>query len=103
MQMISSVFLMGLVLFIGLYFYGVIYLSKKRKLYLGLILPSIFACFAMYNLIKPMVVYNPFPTMKEGIYMTFFGALSLIGYFILIIIKLFQKKYRWNDKEQGGV
>lgn len=65
MQIGSSTYLIGLVLFAGLYIFGVVYLSKSNKLYIGIVLSSILACIALYNLIKPIIVYNPYPTMKD--------------------------------------
>ncbi len=75
------------VLAVIFYFIGVVYLSKKEKIYLGLILPVITLAIAIYNYVKPILIYNPRPTMKEGIYMTFFGLLSIIGFILFGIIK----------------
>lgn len=80
-------YLLIFVLAICLYFIGVVYLSKKEKVYLGLILPVITLSIAIYNYVKPMLIYNPRPTMKEGIYMAFFGLLSIIGFILFVIIK----------------
>ena len=75
-----------------LYFLGTIYLSKKKKALLGLTLPLIFGCISIYYLLKLILVYNPYPTMKEGIYMTFFGALSIVGIIIFVLVKYRSKK-----------
>lgn len=83
------------ILAVCFYFFGVVYLSKKKQIYLGLILPVITLSIAIYNYLKPIYIYNPRPTMKEGIYMTFFGSLSIIGFIIFGIIK-----YIWGrDKK----
>lgn len=75
-----------------LYFFGTIYLSKKRNALLGLTLPILFGCISIYYLLKPILVYNPYPTMKEGIYMTFFGALSIVGFIMFFLVKYRSKK-----------
>lgn len=80
-------FILIFILAICFYFIGVVYLSKKEKTYLGLILPLVTLGIAIYNFLKPMLIYNPNPTMKEGIYMTFFGLLSIIGFILFIITK----------------
>lgn len=88
----SNIFLLSIISIIVLYFISVIYLSKSRRAYLGLILPIIFAIITLYNYIKPILVHNPYPTMKEGIYMTFFGALSIIGFVIFLIVKYIYRR-----------
>lgn len=75
----SSAPVIILLICIILYFIVVIYLSKKRTIFWGLVLPAISGDIALYNFLKPMIVPNPYPTMKEGIYMIFFGALSILG------------------------
>lgn len=85
------VFILGICFF---YFLGIIYLSKKRNTWLGLILPLIFGCISIYCLLKPMLVYNPYPTMKEGMYMTFFGVLSIVGFIISFFTRYRSKKER---------
>ena len=75
-----------------LYFLGIIYLSKRRKTLLGLSLPVIFGCIAIFNFLKPILVHNPYPNMKEPMYMTFFGALSIVGFIIFFFIKYRSKK-----------
>lgn len=76
----SNISLIVLLVFIILYFIAVVYLSKKKIFFWGLTLPAISGDIALYNYIKPMLVYNPYPTMKEGMYMTFFGVLSILGF-----------------------
>lgn len=75
-----------------LYFLGTIYLSKKKNALLGLTLPILFGCISIYYLLNLILVYNPYPTMKEGIYMTFFGALSIIGIIMFFFVKYRSKK-----------
>jgi len=75
-----------------LYFFGTIYLSKKKNALLGLTLPILFGCISIYYLLKLILVYNPYPTMKEGIYMTFFGALSIVGIIMFFLVKYRSKK-----------
>ncbi len=84
----GSFLLIGLFIGIVIYFAGVVYLSRKRKVYLGLILPLILAFVASYYFVKPMLIPNPHPTMQEGMYLTFFGALSLAGFIVFGIVKL---------------
>lgn len=92
MYFYKIVYLVMFMLAICLYFIGVVYLSKKEKAYLGLILPVITLSIAIYNYVKPMLIYNPYPTMKEGIYMTFFGMLAIIGFILFGIIKYVFKR-----------
>ncbi len=79
-----------------LYFIAIVYLSKKDSIIWGLALPAISADIALYNLIKPMVVDNPYPTMKEGIYMTFYGVMALLGLILFLIIRYIHRNRR-ND------
>lgn len=51
-------------------------LTTRRQKALGYILPTLFLLLAGYNLYKSLYVYNPYPTMAEGMYMTF----GLIGF-----------------------
>jgi 4-amino-4-deoxy-L-arabinose transferase-like glycosyltransferase len=88
----SNALLIIIILVIISYFVAVAYLSKSRRAYLGLVLPIIFAIISLYNYIKPILVYSPYPTMKEGIYMTFFGALSIIGFSIFLIVKYIHRR-----------
>ena len=88
------------VLAVIFYFIGVVYLSKKEKIYLGLILPVITLAIAIYNYVKPILIYNPRPTMKEGIYMTFFGLLSIIGFILFGIIKFIWEIGRASCRER---
>lgn len=79
-----------------LYFLSIIFLSKKENAVLGLALPIIFGCVSIYCLIKLISVYNPHKTMKEPIYMTFFGALSVIGFVVFFVAK-----YRLKNKNNN--
>ena len=83
----SSVPIIILLTSIIIYFIAVIYLTKKKTIFWGLVLPAILGDIALYNFLKPMLVHNPNPTMKEGIYMTFFGALSILGFLIFGITR----------------
>lgn len=94
------IFLFYFIISIGLYFVGIFYLSRKKSLYLGLILPTISLSIAIYNFIKPMIVYNPYPTMKEGMYMTFFGGLSIIGFIMFGIIRYVIMRNKNNEGEE---
>lgn len=85
-------------MFISIYFMGIVFLSKSRRSYLGSILPLILLGIAIYNFLKPMLVYNPYPTMKEGLFMTFFGGLSIVGFIIFGIIRY---RSKINDKKEG--
>lgn len=92
MQTSLNMFFILFTLIIISYVISIIILSNKRQIYFGLALPVISLGFALYNLLKPMIIYNPHPTMKEGIYMSFFGALSIIGFIIFGIIKFRSKR-----------
>jgi hypothetical protein len=91
MQSIGMLPFTILILAMILYFGGILLLTKGRRMYLGLILPSIFAFIALYNFIKPKLIPNPYPTMQEGIYMTFFGVLSILGFIVFGTIKYLSK------------
>ena len=73
------------------YFGGILFLTKSKRAYSGLILPGIFTLITLYNYIKPMLIPNPCPTMKEGIYMTFFGVLAIFGFIVFGSIKYLSK------------
>jgi|GEM_PF-6927226 len=66
--------------------------SIKKGLISGLILPFVFLLIFLYNLIKPMLIPNPYSTMEEGMLMT----LGIIGFTItiitLVIVKFFSRK-----------
>jgi|LSQX01.1.fsa_nt_gb hypothetical protein len=97
MHMSSSSFIIVFILSACiLYFLSIIYLSKKKNALFGLILPIIFGCISIYYLLKLIIIYNPHPTMKEPIYMTFFGALSVIGF-----IEFFVAKYHLKNKNNN--
>lgn len=87
----GNVFIILLIVGVFVYLIGVIYLSKKKQFYLGMALPMISLIIALYNLIKPILIPNPYPTMKEGILMTFFGLLSVVGLIIFAGVKYQQK------------
>lgn len=63
----------------------------------GIILPIIFGCISIYYLLKLIILYNPHPTMKDPIYMTFFGALSVIG-FVEFLVAKYCLKNRNNNR-----
>ncbi len=58
-----------------------VFLSTRKGVALGFILPILFLTLAGYNLYKSLFVYNPYPTMAEGMYMT----LGLIGFGITLV------------------
>ena len=79
--------LLVFMIFVILYFIAIVYLSKKDRMFWGLVLPAISGDIALYNLIKPMLVHNPNPTMKEGIYMTFYGVMAILGLILFLITR----------------
>lgn len=83
----SNISLIILLVFIIFYFTAVVYLSKNRTIFWGLALPAISGDIALYNYIKPMLVYNPYPTMAEGFYMVFFGVMSILGFIVFGITR----------------
>lgn len=87
MYMVSSASVIILLTFIILYFIAIVYLSKNRTIFWGLVLPAISGDIALFNYIKPMLVYNPHPTMAEGFYMVFFGVMSILGFIVFFITK----------------
>ena len=93
MQIGINKLLLTILLIIIIYLIAVIYLSRKRQSYLGIILPGFFACVAVYNYLKPILVPNPRPTMKEAMFMIFFGTLSILGFIVFLVVKYI---YRGN-------
>lgn len=91
MSIASSVPILILLLCIILYFIAIVYLSKKSVIFWGLVLPAISGDIALYNYIKPMLVYNPYPTMKEGFYMAFFGAMAVLGFMVFGITRFMNR------------
>lgn len=79
-----------------LYFLSIIYLSKKKNALFGLIFPLLFGYISIYYLLKMKFVYNPHKTMKDPIYMTFFGALSVIGFVVFFVAKYHLKNKNNN-------
>ena len=70
-------------------------LTQKKKM-LGYILPAYFLFLAAYNLYKSLFVYNPYPTMAEGMLMT----LGLFGFAVSGITLIIFRIYRRPNK--GG-
>lgn len=91
MQSIGLLPFTMLILAMILYFGVILFLTRGRRKYLGLILPCIFAFISLYNFVKPKLIPNPYPTMQEGIYMTFFGVLSILGFIVLGTINYLSK------------
>ncbi|NLJ55977.1 MAG: hypothetical protein GX334_02880 [Firmicutes bacterium] len=91
MQTIDLLSFTMLIIVMIFYFGGILILTKGKKAYAGLILPIIFTFITLYHYIKPLLVPNPHPTMKEGIYMTFFGVLAFFGFIVYGAIKHLSK------------
>ncbi len=51
-------------------------LATRKQRVLGYVMPTLFLILGGSNLYKSLYVYNPYPTMAEGMYMTF----GLIGF-----------------------
>ena len=66
-------------------------LARYRPGLRGLIVPFAFTLISLYYFVKPMVIPNPYPTMREGMLMTFYGALALLGYAVYVLT-------RWRAK-----
>lgn len=68
--------------------------SNRKSFIPGIILPLVFLILFLYNLIKPIIVTDPYPTMKEGFLMTF----GLIGFLIatltLYIVKVVRRSIK---------
>jgi hypothetical protein len=73
------------------YFGGILILTKGKQAYAGLILPVIFTFITLFHYLKPLFITNPHPTMKEGIYMTFFGVLAIFGFIVYGAINYLSK------------
>ena len=91
MSMTSTIPVLFLLVCIILYIIAIVYLSKKSIIFWGLILPAISGDIALYNYIKPMLVYNPYPTMTEVFYMIFFGAMSILGFIVFAITRFMHR------------
>lgn len=85
--------LLLLLALVALYFIFTIWLAGKGRGYGGFVLPTMSGLYALWNYLKPMLIYNPYPTMREGMYMTFFGALAIVGLVAAIIIR-YRKRSR---------
>jgi hypothetical protein len=81
--LIFTVLIFVIILYCGI----VVYFANRRQVYLGLIMPSVFALVALYNFLKPLLIPNPYPTMKEALFTTFFGVLSIVGFIVFGINK----------------
>ena len=80
----SSVILVGLVLLIVIILPQAI-LSSRRNIFPGYIIPTLFLGFSGYYLYKDVFVYKPYPSMQEGMFMTF----GLIGFGVSVITLVF--------------
>ncbi len=92
MQMSPNSMLVIILVICFFYFFSILYLSRQNNPLFGLILPFACLCISIYNLIKLIFIYNPHPTMKEGIYISFFGALSILGIIVFLVAKYIWRK-----------
>ncbi|NMB42167.1 MAG: hypothetical protein GX996_09560 [Firmicutes bacterium] len=87
-----NLFIMGLVFFIMLVAVQAFMSTRKYKA-LGYVIPMLFLILAGFNYYKSLYVYNPYPTMAEGMFIT----LGLVGFSIaaitLVVCRLVQKYY----------
>ena len=69
-------------------------LSTRKQRVLGFVMPTLFLILGGSNLYKSLYVYNPYPTMKEGMLMTF----GLLGFGIsavtLAVCRVIEKRSR---------
>ncbi len=71
-----------------------LFLSSRRLRLLGYILPAFSLFLAAYNLYKSLFVYNPRPTMAEGIFL----SLGLFGFAVSTLTLLIHKLYQGRRK-----
>ena len=78
---ISDTFL-WLLIVAGVILYVVLvnHVVRSRPGLKGLTVPFAFTLLSLYYLMKPLIIPNPYPTMREGMLMTFYGAVALLGY-----------------------
>ena len=75
MSSASSVVLAGFVLLV-LIAVPQAFLSSRKTIYPGFIMPTLFLGFSGYYLYRDLYIYKPYPSMQEGMFMT----LGLIGF-----------------------
>ncbi len=91
----SNIFVIGAILLLLIIGVQAV-LSAKKRIAFGYIMPALFLILAGYNLYKSLFVYNPYPTMQEGMLMTF----GMIGFGIsavtLVICRIIRKHNEGN-------
>ena len=88
----SSVIIVGVILLIVIVVPQAI-LSLRRNIFPGLIIPVLFLGFSGYYLYKDLFIYKPYPSMQEGMFMTF----GLVGFgvsAITLVVCRLVVKYR---------
>lgn len=92
MQITSVTTWMAIIAGVTLYVVVSYRLTSSRPALRGLTIPLAFTLMAVYYFAKPMIISNPHPTMREGMLMTFYGTLAAIGYVVLGITRLSQRR-----------
>ncbi|MGI6130148.1 MAG: hypothetical protein ACOYEO_08710 [bacterium] len=89
----SNIFVVGVTVLILIIGIQALLVTRKQRV-LGYLMPAAFLYLAGYNLYKLLYVYNPYPTMAEGIYVTF----GLIGFGIstvtLVVCRIIERHSR---------
>ncbi len=80
----SSVILVGVILLSVIVVPQAI-LSLRKEIFPGLIIPTLFLGFSGYYLYKDLYVYKPYPSMQEGMFMTF-GLIGLVVSIITLVV-----------------
>lgn len=89
----NSLILIGIIVFIFLIVVQV-FLSTRKNIVFGFIMPLIFLIIAGYNLYMEFFPYNPYPTMKRGMYETLGFSGFLVSLVILLISRMIIRRHK---------
>jgi hypothetical protein len=70
------------------------WLATRPHMAYGLVIPAAFLLLAGYNLYKSIYVYNPYPTMAEGMMFTFGLAGFVVSGLVLAICRTVMRRGR---------